>query len=229
MLHLNPRTLTERVSQVLNLGNADVTSFEQHQSDYNKTFWDLSEKFENTYVSLIKAIRGLAYPKHPAIVQSERSSRPGIFSSTAPASIPIFVMRPLRGQLEQATQNAVARLRDDGDKAIFWLDTSGWLDASADDSEYADFFLDETVSPSRWRLTEQGNQRVAIFLHMHVCRYLAAAEDKCAFLPHEVYRGKFWDPEEADFDRYVENEKERKLKKLFWQDEEEGSKEELAV
>ena len=171
-------------------------------------------------MSLVKAIRGLAYPKHPSIVQSERLGYQGLVPSTAPASIPIFVMRPLRGQLEQATQNAVAKLRNDGDKAVFWLDTSGWLDPDADSSDMADFFLDETVTPSSWRLTEQGNQRVAIFLHTHVCRYLASIEDKCAFLPPEVYQGKGLDQEEAKFDKYIEDEKERKLKKLFW---EEGS------
>lgn len=179
----------------------------------------MSEKFETTYVSLVKAVRNLAYPKHPSIIESERYGTPGMVPSTTPASIPIFVMRPLRGQLEQATQNAVTKLRDDGDKATFWLDTSGWLDTDIENSDSPDFFLDETVSPSRWRLTEQGNQRVAIFLHMHVCRYLAGAEEKCAFLPHEVYQGKVFDPEEAKFDKYLEDEKERKLKKLFWENE----------
>lgn len=194
-------------------------SFHTYGSDYNKTLWDLSEKFETTYVSLVKAIRNLAYPKHPSIVQSERSGTPGIVPSATPGSIPIFVMRPLRGQLEQATQNAVSRLRADGDKAVFWLDTSGWLDPDIETADSPDFFLDETATPARWRLTEQGNQRVAIFLHMHVCRYLAGAEEKCAFLPHEVYQGKVWDPEEARFDKYLEDEKERKLKKLFWENE----------
>jgi len=33
-----------------------------------------------------------------------------------------------------------------------------------------------------------------------------------------VYQGKVFDPDEANFDRYVENEKERKLKNLFWED-----------
>lgn len=133
-------------------------------------------------------------------------------------------MRPLRGQLEQSTQNVVARLRADGDKSVFWLDTSGWLDL---DPEAGDFFWDDGLSSPmttaarklKWRLTEQGNQRVAIFLHMHVCRYLASAEDKCAFLPHEVYQGKVFDPQEADFNRYLENEKERLLKQLFWENE----------
>ena len=125
-------------------------------------------------------------------------------------------MRPLRGQLEQATQNVVARLRADGDKSVIWLDTSGWLDPDDDNGEMADFFLDDSTAPARYRLTEQGNQRVAIFLHMHVCRYLAGHEEKCAFLPHEVYQGKVFKEEEARFEKYLEDEKERKLKKLFW-------------
>jgi len=203
--------------QVLNMGGSDETSFGSNASDYDMSRWELSELFENTYVSLIKAIRALAYPKHPAIVHSERSGSSNLLS-TAPASIPIFVLRPFRGQVEHETQNVVARLRADGDKAVFWLDTSGWLDLDNESTEVGDFFLDEITTPKKWRLTEQGNQRVAIFLHMHVCRYLAGAEEKCAFLPHEVYQGKVFDPDEANFDRYVENEKERKLKNLFWED-----------
>ena len=204
---------------MINIGASDHCSFNNHASDYNKTLWELSESFEMTYVSLVKAIRGLAYPKHPTILQSERAGTPGIVPSKAPAAVPIFVMRPLRGQLEQATQNAVTKLRADGDKAVFWLDTSGWLDTSTDDAEGADFIYDDTVAPPKWRLTVQGNQRVAIFLHMHVCRYLAGAEDKCAFLPHEVYQGKVFDPEQKEFDKYIEDEKERKLKKIFWEKE----------
>lgn len=201
---------------MINVGGSDDSSFNNHAPEYNKTLWDLSENFETTYVSLIKAIRALAYPKHPSIIQSERSGTPGVVPSIAPAVIPIFVMRPLRGQLEQATQNAVAKLRADGDKAVFWLDTSGWLETSIDDLEGPDFFFDDTGRRPKWRLTAQGNQRVAIFLHMHVCRYLAGAEDKCAFLPHEVYQGKVFDPQQREFDKYIEDEKERKLKKIFW-------------
>lgn len=202
--------------EILNVGGADYTSFHEFGNDYNKTLWDLSEKFESTYVSLIRAIRDLAYPKHPSVVQSERSGKPGIMSGPDSATIPIFIMRPLRGQLEQATQNAVAKLQSGGDKSVFWLDTSGWLDLDVNNGEMADFFLDDTMTPARYRLTEQGNQRVAIFLHMHVCRYLAAQEEKCAFLPHEVYQGEVFNEEEAMFDKYLEDEKERKLKKLFW-------------
>lgn len=127
-------------------------------------------------------------------------------------------MRPLRGQLEHVTQNVVSKLRTNGDKAIFWLDTSGWVEVD-ESSNLGDFFADETVTPPKWRLTEQGNQRVAIFLHSHLCRYLAREEETCPFLRHEVYQGKVFDPEEASFNHYLESEKERKLKKLFWEDD----------
>ena len=123
----------------------------------------------------------------------------------------------------------MARLRADGDKSVFWLDTSGWLDAdlavdeNSNDNPSQDFFLDRSARPQpKWRLTEQGNQRVAIFLHLHTCRYLAGVQGRCAFLPPEVYQGRVFDPEEANFDRWVEDEKERKLKKLFWESGEEG-------
>ncbi|KAL9131959.1 MAG: hypothetical protein Q9217_000239 [Psora testacea] len=210
---------------VLNVGSSDETSFHEHAEEYNKTMWELTEKFENTYVSLIKGIRRFGYPNHPAIVQSERLGSPGIIPNGAPASIPIFIMRPLRGQLEQATQATVAKLRADGDKFVFWLDTSGWLDLEDNLEESGDFFLDKTTIPARWRLTEQGNQRVAIFLHMHVCRYLAGEQDKCAFLPQEVYQGTVYDQEAAHLDRFLETEKEKKLKELFWGDgdDEEGN------
>lgn len=61
------------------------------------------------------------------------------------AEIPIFIMRPFRGQLEQATHTVVDRLRTEGDKNLFWLDTSGWLNTEIDFDgwpEDQDFFLD---------------------------------------------------------------------------------------
>ncbi|KAL8961647.1 MAG: hypothetical protein Q9193_001830 [Seirophora villosa] len=212
---------------VINLGNADKASFDLYASEYNKTAWDLAERFENTYVSFVKAIRTLAYPKHPAIIQSERSGYGAYIPNFVPASVPIFIMRPLRGELEHSTQNIVNRLRADGDKAVFWLDTSGWLDPRSSlssspqqESNNEDFYTDDRVEPPKWRLSERGNQRVAIFLHMHLCRYLARNGEKCPFLPTEVYQGKVFDPSERDFERYVEGEKERKLRKLFWAEKE---------
>lgn len=187
--------------------------------------WDLTETFENTYVSLVKGIRRLGYTKHPALIESERLGSPGVIPHGIPISIPIFIMRPLRGQLEHATQNIVNKLRSEGDRSVFWLDTSGWLDTESVDEEDSDFYLDKSVTPPRIRLTEYGNQRVAIFLHTHVCRYLASSGDKCAFLPQEVYQGSNFDPDEANFDFYLETEKEVRLRKLFWDAEDVDSKE----
>jgi hypothetical protein len=61
-------------------------------------------------------------------------------------------MQPLRGQLEAATHAVVDRVRSDGDKAIFWLDTSGWLDTEVDFDGNAvsqDFVLDGEHHPAQ--------------------------------------------------------------------------------
>lgn len=202
------------MEQILHLGSSDHLSFTKFEQEYDQTLWELSERFEDTYVSLIKAIRTLAYPKHPTTFHSERFGILESLANVSTAAVPIFVMRPLRGQLEQATQNVVNKLRLAGDKAVYWLDTTGWLNDKEEDS--IDLYYDESTSPAKWRLTEQGNQRVAIFLHMHLCRYLAASNEKCAFLPQEVYQGRVFDPQAADFDQYLEVERGTKLKELFW-------------
>lgn len=51
---------------------------------------------------------------------------------------------------------------------------------------------------------------------MHVCRYLAREVDKCAFLPPEIYLGKALDHDAIRLNEFLEDEKEKKLKKLFW-------------
>jgi hypothetical protein len=129
---------------VMNIGNSDWESFQNHQAEYNKTIWELEGEFENTYTSMIKAIRTLAYPKYSSAAMD--SSR-YLDSPISVAGVPIFVMRPFRGQLEQVTHSIVQKLRDEGDKAIFWLDTSGWLKTEVDfegPPEDQDFFLDGT-------------------------------------------------------------------------------------
>ena len=204
------------IKQILNLGSSDNTSFTHHESEYQKTTSEMHRHFEDTYVSLIRAIRQLAYPKHPSVLHSERTGSADLIGANAPAAIPIFVMRPFRGQLEHATQSVVNRLRAEGDKAVFWLDTSGWLTEEVNIEDSQDFFLDDSASPSTWRLTEQGNQRVAIILHMHVCRYFATLEEHCAFLRPDTYQGKVFNPEETSFDRYLEDDKEKQLRELFF-------------
>jgi len=136
----------------MNIGNSDWDSFQIHSDRYNKTTWELSEAFEDTYVALVKAIRTLAYPKYGATtVDSSRY----IYSPTgAAAGLPIFIMRPFRGQLEQATHSVVERLRKEGDRTVFWLDTSGWLNTEVDfdgKAEEQDFFLDGNMPPGLMR------------------------------------------------------------------------------
>lgn len=125
---------------VMNIGNSDWESFLNYQAEYNKSMWELEGEFEKAYISMIKAIRTLAYPKYSSATIDSSHYLPNLI-----AGVPIFIMRPLRGQLEQATQSVVQRLRDEGDKAIFWLDTSGWLKTEVNfegPPEDQDFFLD---------------------------------------------------------------------------------------
>lgn len=218
----------------MNIGSSDWDSFQTHAETYNKTLWELGVGFEETYIAMIKAIRTLAYPKYSAATMD--SSRYVYTAQNAAAGIPIFIMRPFRGQLEQATHTVVDRLQKEGDQSVFWLDTSGWLNTEVDFQgrpEDQDFFLDGIPARScgidsntdmnlgegsskQWRLTERGNQRIAILLHMHVCRYLAREVEKCAFLPPELYHGKALDHEPIRFNDLLEDERERKLKRLFW-------------
>ncbi|RDW79949.1 hypothetical protein BP6252_04587 [Coleophoma cylindrospora] len=162
---------------VLNLGNSDWESFEQHQGEYdNLTSSAFNTRFEKTYISLLKAIRTLAYP-------------------SGAIDRPIFVMRPFRGQLEQSTRSVVEHMRLQGDRFIFWLDTSGWLNPAVDSeqkSEGQDFYIDEASPLKQRRLTERGHQRVAMLLHKHVCKYLARDTAKCVVLPADTYHSETW-------------------------------------
>jgi hypothetical protein len=132
----------------MNIGNSDWDSFQMYNEEYNKTKWELGVIFEDTYISFIKAIRTLAYPKYT--VGTRDFSRYTYSPQVAVADIPIFIMRPFRGLLEQATHSVVDRLRLDGDKSVFWLDTSGWLNTDIDfDGRTVDqdFFLDGIPQP----------------------------------------------------------------------------------
>lgn len=188
-----------------------------NQKEYDKTFDEFSRSFEDTYVSLVKAIRNLAYPNHPSVVEADRLGT-DYYDSDAPAAIPIFVMRPFNGEFEHATQDVVNRLRNEGDKSVFWLDTSGWLDVEDTDTTASDFFIDPNEPMAHPHLTDRGNQKVAIYLHMHLCRYLSHEDDHCAFLPPEVYQGNMYDPSVATLDRYIEMEKEKLIKEIYWDD-----------
>lgn len=197
-------------TQIFQVGSTDFYSMLGYGSEYNRSFMDLYGDFENTYVSLIKAIRAIAYPTHPATIEMLRLGVESFAEDNAPATIPIFIMRPFRGELEHASQNVVRRLREEGDRSVYWIDTQGWLDFDGSETSEPDIVEVEDevfIDPPKYHLTEQGNQKIAIYLHMHVCRYLAANDENCAFLPPEVYQGSVFDPSVATFERYIENEK----------------------
>jgi hypothetical protein len=127
----------------MNIGNSDLGLFQTHNQQYNKTVWELIVSFQETYIAMIKAIRTLAYPKYSTA--TIEASRYVYLPQSVGAGIPIFIMRPFRGQLEQASHAVVDRLRKEGDKAVFWLDTSGWLNTDIHfegRAEDQDFFLD---------------------------------------------------------------------------------------
>jgi hypothetical protein len=168
----------------LNLGDADWQSFKGHTGRYNKTIPELTIEFEESYVTLIKAIRTVAYQ-----TQDTWSTEP-LRDLKANSNLPIFVMRPFRGHLEQATRSVVRKIQLDGDEFVYWVDTSGWLkldDINSNDLEAADFQIDEDIPNKPWRLTERGNRRVAILLHAYVCPYIAQDPENCGFVPQDAY------------------------------------------
>lgn len=238
----NPPTNTP---QLLNLGTTDNASFTTHAAAYNTTAWALTTAFEDTYVSLIKALRALAYPVHPAALQP--SSQAYLDDVDAPPIIPIFVMRPFMGAMDHATVGVVRRVREDGDVGTFWLDTSGWLEdpwtypprspearGAASSAPRApdtntdtpnDFWWDADTAEEgggggkgggRWRLTPRGNQKAAMYLHGHLCGYLAEEGTRCPFMRREVYGGRAFDPLEEMLDRVVQRGREKWLRERFW-------------
>lgn len=141
----------ELILQILNIGNADWESFRTYNEEYNLTTWELSVLFEESYVSLIRAIRTLAYPRYSSTLAEAAQYD---YPQHRAIDIPIFVMRPFRGQLEQVTHSVVDRLQFEGDKSVFWLDTSGWLNTNIDYEgrpEDQDFFLDGEENFTRVR------------------------------------------------------------------------------
>jgi hypothetical protein len=177
---------------------------------------DFPRHFEDSYVRFVQAIRRAAYPLHPAALQDYSSNSDGFVYNSAPATIPIFVVSPFTGELCHATQKVVEKLQAEGDKAVFWLDTSGWF--SAGDFDVATH--ERRSGKAKLQLNSQGNRKAAIFLHAHLCHYLAQDKSQCPFLKHEAYTGRVFVPQEAEFEKMMEESKVRKLKALFWPDDE---------
>ena len=182
-------------------------------TEHEKSMQDLRRQFEDAYVKFVQAIRRAAYPLHPAALHDYSSNADGFVYNSAPATIPIFVVSPFTGEMRHATQKVVEKLHSEGDKAVYWLDTSGWFSSSDFDAE-----VDHHGSAERSvRLSRQGNRKAAVFLQAHLCHYLAQDQTQCPFLMHEAYTGKVFVPKNAELEKYMEESKVEKLKALFSQ------------
>jgi hypothetical protein len=173
---------------------------------------DLRRQFEDTYVKFIQAIRRTAYPLHPAALHDYSSNADGFVYNSAPATIPVFVVSPFTGEMRHSSQKVVEKLQLEGDKAVFWLDTSSWFSWADFDADTGDRVPDE----KGFHLSSQGNRKAAVFLHGHLCHYLAEDQNQCPFLKHEAYTGKVYDPKDAELEKWMEESKIKKLKSLFW-------------
>lgn len=204
---------------MLVLGNSDAVSFGKYQKEYEKTVQELQREFEEVYIKFVRAIRRVAYPLHPAAFQDYSSNADGYVYNSAPATIPIFVVVPFTGAMQFSTQKVVEKLQSEGDKAVYWLDTSGWF--SAEDFE-SDPDSDST-GEKRLLLTSQGNRKAAAFLHAHLCHYLADDPTQCPFQKHEAYTGRVYVPRDAELEKLMEESKVRKLKGIVWPENREES------
>lgn len=172
---------------------------------------DLRRTFEDSYCKLIAAIRRAAYPLHPGALQDYSSNADGFVYNSAPATLPIFVVSPFAGEVFHSTQKVVEKLQSEGDKAVYWLDTSGWFSGTDFDS-----VEDRRASHAKQILNVQGNRKAAAFLHAHLCHFLAQEPSDCPFLKHEAFTGKVYVPKDADLEKLIEESKIEKLKALFW-------------
>ncbi len=190
-------------------------SFRKHTREYERSVQDLRRQFEDLYVKFVQAIRRAAYPLHPAALQDYSSNADGYVYNSAPATIPIFVVSPFTGEMRHSTQKVVEKLQSEGDKAVFWLDTSGWF-SSADFDAYVG---GPRSKEKRQQLNTQGNHKAAVLLHAHLCHYLAQDQTRCPFLKHEAYTGNVVVPKDAELDKWIEESKVKKLKALLWGEE----------
>jgi hypothetical protein len=164
--------------------------------------------FVSAYVALIRQIRQAAYPLHPSSRHQYALNGDGYTCNSAPSTLPIFVLRPLDGSLEQATLSVVEQMQKDGDKSVHWIDTTGWL------SE-VDYSLENTARTSR-PLSPAGQAKVASSMDAQLCHYLAPQPESCPFLRRDNYFGSVYVPTAAELDKIIEESKTKKLSDLFW-------------
>jgi len=129
---------------IINAGTNDYFSFFWNEKVYNISSATFSQRYMATYVYLIQKIRRIAYP-HAVI----------------------YVMRPFNGMMEHETRWVVDRLRNEGDKRVYWVDTSHWLVDASD-------FAPDLLHPN-----DEGNKKIAEYMSGRVCVLLAGDGVKC--------------------------------------------------
>jgi hypothetical protein len=203
---------------ILDLGTIDHKSFLQpsrHDGEspvelrvVHQSLESFTNTFINTYMAFIQQIRRAAYPLHPSAFHRYALDGDGYTYNSAPSTLPIFIMRPLDGSLAQATLSVVEQMQKEGDKSVFWIDTSGWLSETD--------YTSNTTNRQAPGLTARGHAKVASFMDAHLCHYLAPQPDECPFLRRDNYMGNVYVPIEAELDKVNEESKIKKLTELFW-------------
>ena len=192
------------MAQVMLLGHSDAVSSVGQKGNAEEQRIFLAE-FEHKYVSLVQDIRK-AYPSHPADLSDYQAAGDGFVYNSAPAMIPILVVAPLNGELHQSTQRVVQNLQEQGDRAVFWIDSSGWVSTN----DFLSTGMNQRKVLSLWRI-----RKTAMNMHAHLCRYLHPDQSQCHFFKHDIYTGQVYIPEAAELAKLMEELKVEKLKALF--------------
>ena len=181
---------------------------------------DLSDHFVDHYVDFIKSVRRTHHQTSAHDSPGQTHFADGYTYNSGPPTTPIFILRPFTGEMEYESQLVVQRLQRDGDFAVFWVDTTGWLDDQSDDPNASKEDFNPSLqigqgTPSR-SLTAFAHWKIASFLHTHMCVYLALDTTLCPFSHHDSYIGKTYLPQNARFEMGLEDSKREKLFEKFW-------------
>ncbi|KIV90908.1 hypothetical protein PV10_05510 [Exophiala mesophila] len=167
---------------------------------------------------------------------------------SAPSTLPIFLIAPFSSVLTQIPSTepltlhsviseclsaTVSMLRAQGDISTAWIDTTGWVDANHDfisaGSQEKDFrtglSVHDKIASDRVFMTPQAGQRVASWLHVHLCPYLEEStyaepdqmrpDPPCEVHRHDRYVGSVFLPEQIQMERKLLQRKTALLKLTF--------------
>lgn len=187
---------------------------------------DISDRFVKAYVKFVKSVRRIQYhtPRH-SIPNQHPFFTNGYAYNSAPPTIPVFILRPFTGDMEHESQLVVQRLHKEGDRSVIWVDTTGWLDVPQHGRNTDNEDFEPRKDPDNddgedqrtdLQLTIRAHRKVASFLQVHLCLYLALDITLCPFLRHDAFVGNVYLPQSAMFEMGLENSKRRKLERKFW-------------